>query len=237
MKYSYLLIVLLSFNAYAAKICQDSKSKLMEEDHKHIFYPSALIGIEDENTKDMDEDLNLFDFGGVQTTMRLELVGFERYRGGEKVLRDLEKARVQFERVVASSAFRSKILKHRYNNRYSFKLNNRKSNSQIFQSIIDGADKYNRTIDNEIDMILCPYYTSDNVIGYTYSKRKEVWVNLKYYRDGYNNFSISDMVGNFMHEWIHNAGFGHDFDWNETRSLTVPYAVGYMARSVASKLD
>lgn len=231
MKYLIMLTFLVSLNTVASEWC--SKNKSSEEDHKHFIYelPNDSVVDTDELSK---VDFEAYD---ISTKVKLKLIGFENYRDGHKVIRDIEKARKKFEKVLATPAFKNLVLNHKYRGEYGYKKNNGKSNSEIFETILAGADKYDQTVDNEIDMILCPYYSKKKVLGYTYSSRKEVWLNFKYYRDGYNGFNVDSIAGNLLHEWIHNTGFGHAKKNNKTRKYTVPYAIGYMARDIAGKLD
>lgn len=230
-----LLTVLISLNALSIEICHDSK-KLAETEHKHFFFADDYKKMpKDTNEKRALKDFTLID--GVATKVRLELINFDTIEGGDQVAKDINIARAKFEKVLASTEFKTEVLKHKYRGKLGFKKSNRKSNNEIYEIILAGADKYNRTVDNEIDMILCPYFSDKEVLGYTYRSRKEVWLNFKYYRDGHNDFDTSSMVGNLLHEWIHNTGFGHAKKKNNTRHFTVPYAIGYMARDIAGKLD
>jgi hypothetical protein len=216
-----------------AEVCVDKNSFTVDGD-KHYVYPEAVF---DQVKLITDKKSNKqVQYISNPTSVKLDLVGFEKWKGGIQVAKDIEEARQRFERVLATVDFKNEILSHKYKNEFQYKKNNGKSNSDIYQIILDGADKYDRTVDREISMILCPYYSSKKVLGYTYRSRKEVWVNFKYYRDHYNKFNISSIVGNLLHEWIHNTGFGHASKSNNTRKHTVPYAIGYKARDIASQL-
>ena len=234
MKYLSLITILVSWNTFAGEWCAKNKSSL-EEQHKHFIYSDSINEKNVLNTQELSSEE--FEPYEISTKVRLKLIGFERYRGGEQVIRDIERARNKFEKVLATPAFKNLVLNHKYRGEFTYKRNSGKTNNEIFEMILAGADKYDRTVDNEIDMVLCPYYSSKKVLGYTYPNRKEVWLNFKYYRDKFNNFNVNSITGNLLHEWIHNTGFGHAKKRNKTRDLTVPYAIGYMARDVAGKLD
>lgn len=227
-----LITILFVSTAYPAELCDD-KSLRASNSHKHYIYPLAKESFQNlrsgKELEELEQDKNM--------QVELRLINFEHFKGGSRVKKDIELARTRLERVLNSTNFKTEVYNHRYAKKYQFKKNKSLNNQEVYQTIIDGADKYDRSIDNKIDMILCPYYSSKNVIGYTYSNRKEVWLNFKYYRDRYNDFQISDIVGNILHEWIHNAGFTHSFKRNNTRKYTIPYAVGYISRDIARALD
>lgn len=233
MKFIGFIVLMLSQSSFTAELCQDNKS---EKSNGHIHYIT-----EGQMKNDLIDYKNLVDLTPLQnqeqTRVKLDLVGFETFPGGIEVSKDIEKARLLLQRILNSTEFKDDVIFHKYRNKYGFKKNNDKSNAEIYQNIKEGSDKFDRTVDFEMDLILCPYYSSKNVIGYTYSSRKEVWVNFKYYRDKYNNFDIGYMIGNILHEWIHNVGFKHASKNNSTRKYTVPYGVGYIARDIARAID
>ena len=224
-----LMIVLTIFTLQLeAKLCS---TQHMSEEDRHDIYFDTNEEFEFTTNIDVNDELE-----NVPTSFSVQLVGFENWRGGEEVQLKVEKARGKLEKIISSKLFRTEIYNHTYAKKQQFKRNQGKSNQEIYKIILEGADKYNRTVDYELDMILCPYYSQKNVIGYTYSNRKEIWVNMRYYRDGHAGFDENSIVGNLLHEWLHNAGFGHSFEFNSTRKYTVPYAVGYLASGIAEKL-
>jgi hypothetical protein len=44
------------------------------------------------------------------------------------------------------------------------------------------------------------------------------------------------VAGNLTHEWLHKLGFDHDVASTPARPYSVPYAVGYILRDLASDL-
>ncbi len=230
MKLSLILVLYIFCNyVFAASLCSLNKSEIEGRD---IHY---ILPEKEKKQENIHYEIDLTAVSDMK--VELNLIGFENEEGGNQVLSDLEIARVRLEQILSSRSFKLEVENHKYKNKLQFKKNDNKSNSDIYILIQDGADEFNSEVDNTVDMVLCPYYSSKNVIGKTYSNRKEVWVNLKYYRDRYNDFKISDMVGNILHEWIHNVGFGHASRYNRSRLYTVPYGVGYIARDIAKYLD
>ena len=230
-----LLLSILSISSivHARELCDDKKN---DKSLGHIHYIQPNLNYPASYLPSKKFDLVAHQ-ENIKIDISLNLVGFDEFPGGFEVEQDLSTAKQRLEKILASKIFKDEVNNHRYSKKYQFKKNNGFSNKEIYQKIMDGADKYDPTIDNTIDMILCPYYSSKSVIGYTYSNRKEVWVNFKYYKDRFNNFQVSDMIGNILHEWIHNTGFSHSSRRNKTRKYTVPYGVGDIARDIAGSLD
>ena len=52
----------------------------------------------------------------------------------------------------------------------------------------------------------------------------------------FKRFNEADIVGNVIHEYCHNIGFGHNVKNNPTRQYTVPYAIGYIAAKIAKRI-
>lgn len=147
----------------------------------------------------------------------------------EKILDALD----LISKVFSSEEFKKRILSHRYRGRLRFLENNKKSNKQIYQSILAGAETLSKIEDNTMDMHLVFYTdTSSRVIGYTYPSSPKVWLNTKYF----NKFDSLRVASNLVHEWMHKLGYGHDYEWTEERKYTVPYAVGRIVREVASEI-
>jgi hypothetical protein len=130
--------------------------------------------------------------------------------------------------VVATEEFKNRVLNHTFNGSKTFVDNGGYSNAQIYQMILDGAEKLspykNNTIDAEVEL----YYASTNVIGYTYPSSKRIWVNTKYF----NSYTAAGVAHNLMHEWLHKLGFTHSSSWTASRSSSVPYAIGYMVGEI-----
>lgn len=157
------------------------------------------------------------------------------------------------EKVVNSEEFKEEVLKYTWEQRrrhgpwwrrrystaiiHQFKKSNGKTNFQVYNELMSGADVHNTIADGDIDLYLTLYYSRKSVIGYTYPSTFKTWVNRKFFnrwlksREGH-----CSIIGNIVHEYMHNLGYGHSFRWNSTREHTVPYAVGYIARSVALRI-
>jgi hypothetical protein len=147
----------------------------------------------------------------------------------QKILRAIELIR----EVIATPEFRRRILQHRFLGQASFQYNMGLSNRQIYQKILEGAERLQPYKNNRMDLKL-EFYTDlkSNVIGYTLPGTIKVWVNNKYF----NTNSDAKVAANLVHEWLHKLGFHHDRFKHSHRKYSVPYAVGKIVRDLAITL-
>lgn len=136
--------------------------------------------------------------------------------------------------VFASPEFKHKILKHRFRGKYAFAQNRGLSNAQIYRKILSGVEKlypyYNNAMDVEIEMY--SDYES-KVLGYTRPSTKRIWMNTKYF----NKHTRAEVASHLTHEWLHKLGFDHEKEKCKDRAYSVPYAIGYIVKDIAGKLD
>lgn len=156
------------------------------------------------------------------------LSGFSRTHE-EKVMEAIE----LIKQVVASDEFKKKVLNKTYNGKKAFVDNNGLTNAQIYKKILDGAEKLSPSKNNTMDLHLTTYYVNANVIGYTTPSTKTIFMNRKYLA----KFRPYEVAMNLFHEWLHKLGFGHAVNNNSSRPHSVPYAIGYIVRSLAQKYD
>jgi hypothetical protein len=135
------------------------------------------------------------------------------------------------KKVVASEEFRSKVLNHTYNGSKTYVDNNGKTNAQIYQMILDGAEKLQPSKNNAMDVEVELYYAATTTVGYTYANSKRIWVNTKYF----NTYTPASVAGNLFHEWLHKVGFGHASTYSVSRDYSVPYAIGRMISSMGNQ--
>jgi len=136
------------------------------------------------------------------------------------------------KRVVASEEFRDAILNHKYNGRKTFVDNNGLTNSQIYNKILEAAEKLYPSKNNKMDMEVTTYYSDNNVVGYTYATSKRIWVNRKFF----DTYGTSSVAANLFHEWLHKVGFGHAATYSTSRDYSVPYAIGSLIRRLGPKV-
>ena len=101
----------------------------------------------------------------------------------------------------------------------------------VWELLCTGKDLYNSEDDYDIDVFVTMYNNFwTGTIGYTYLDTFKTWINRKFYQ----NFDEAEILGNVIHEALHNFGFSHT-DMSK-RYDSVPYKVGYFARDLAKKI-
>lgn len=136
------------------------------------------------------------------------------------------------KKVVASKEFMNAVKNHKYNGKITFNENKGKTNTQIYQHILDGNETLQPSKNNTIDVEVELYYANTSTVGYTYSNSKRIWVNTKYF----NSYTPAKVAGNLFHEWLHKLGYTHASSYSPSRDYTVPYAIGYMISNLGAKL-
>lgn len=132
------------------------------------------------------------------------------------------------KKVVATEAFRTQVLNHTYGGSKTYANNNGLTNAQIYQSILDAAEKLIPAKNNKMDLGVKLYYENSSVVGYTNGSITYINVNTKFF----DQYDIHQVAGNLFHEWLHKLGYGHDSAATTARPYSVPYAVGYMVRDI-----
>lgn len=146
----------------------------------------------------------------------------------QKILRALDIIR----QVIMMPEFRDQILKHRFQGKRGFQYDQGLSNHQIYQRILEGAERLQPFKNNRMDLLL-EFYTDydSNVIGYTLPSTMKVWINNKYFETN----SDAQVAANLIHEWLHKLGFHHDRERTVERRSSVPYAVGRIVRELGEE--
>ncbi len=158
----------------------------------------------------------------------LTFVNFE-VEQEEKVYKAVE----IIKKVIASTEFRTKVINHTYNGQRSYMNNNGLTNEQIYQKVLEGAEKLIPGDDFEMDLELELYYSSKNTVGYTYPNTVKIWMNTKYFTP----YTPAQVAGNMFHEWTHKLGFEHSANYTSLRESSVPYALGYMIRDLGKQYE
>ncbi len=142
-------------------------------------------------------------------------------------------AEALIKKVVSTEAFRNAVLNHTYGGIKTFVNNDGLTNLQIYNKILEGAEELNKVKNNRMDMGVEFYYAATNTVGYTYSNITKIYVNTKYF----NTNPPAYVSGNLMHEWLHKLGFTHASSYSTSRDYSVPYAIGDIISSLASKTN
>lgn len=138
------------------------------------------------------------------------------------------KAVALVKKVVATEAFRKAVLNHTYEGAKTFVQNNGLTNEQIYQSVLDAAERLTPAKNNTLDVGVKLYYENSNVVGYTSTNITHINVNTKFF----DTYAINSVASNLFHEWLHKLGYGHDSAATARRPYSVPYAVGYIIRDI-----
>lgn len=138
------------------------------------------------------------------------------------------KAVALVKKVVATEAFRKAVLNHTYQGVKQYVQNNGLTNAQIYQSILDAAEKLTPTKNNTLDVGVKLYYENNSVVGYTSTGITYINVNTKFF----DTYAVNSVASNLFHEWLHKVGYGHDSAATARRPYSVPYAVGYIIRDI-----
>jgi hypothetical protein len=137
------------------------------------------------------------------------------------------------KRVVASHEFKERVLNYTYKGNKQFIDNAGLTNAEVYQKLLEGAEKMGNTAkNNTLDVELELYNQKTSTIGYTYPNTVRIWMNTKYF----NKYTPTKVADNLMHEWMHKLGFTHSVAWSKDRDHTVPYAIGYLIEELAAKL-
>jgi len=156
----------------------------------------------------------------------------------------LEAARLLWEKVWNSDEFKTRVLNFQYTyttgslwwkksyTAVGFRWNNDKTNQQIFDHLMSGAELLSPSPDNEADLSITLYTASSSTVGYTYPGTMMQWINSKFF----NSFTAADVAGNLSHEYCHKLGYDHEYKATALRPYTVPYAIGYLTGELAEKM-
>lgn len=143
----------------------------------------------------------------------------------------IRKAEELIKRVIATDDFRTQVLNHTYNGSTSY-VDTTLTNEQVYQAILDGAERLNKIVDNQMDLDMEMYYEDSTTVGYTSSGSPKIYANTKYY----DKYSAATITGNMTHEWLHKLGFTHATTYSASRDHSVPYYVGTIMRTLAANL-
>jgi hypothetical protein len=132
------------------------------------------------------------------------------------------------KKVVATEAFRTKVLNYKYAGKTQFADNKGRTNAQIYQTILDAAESLKPVKNNTMDLGVKMYYQNSSVVGYTNGSISYINVNTKFF----NTYAANQVAGNLTHEWLHKLGYTHDSASTAKRPYSVPYAVGYIMRDL-----
>ncbi len=137
------------------------------------------------------------------------------------------------KKVIATKEFKERLINFTYKGKKQFVDSAGRTNEEIYQMILDGAERIGDTSkNNTMDVELELYHQATKTIGYTYPNTVRIWMNKKYF----NRYTPLKVADNLMHEWMHKLGFSHETSWSRDRDYSVPYAIGYLIEELAPTL-
>ncbi len=143
----------------------------------------------------------------------------------------IQSAERKIRDVIASEAFRTRVLNHTYKGKKTFVDNMGLTNAQIYNKILAGAERLSPSKDNQMDLKIKVYYQNSNVVGYTTPKSDTINMNTKFL----NKYSATNVTRNMIHEWLHKVGFDHAKTYSTARDYSVPYAIGSIMEKLAAQ--
>jgi len=155
--------------------------------------------------------------------LKIEIHGTVNFTEKEKI--KFAKAMELGHQVINSVEFKEKIINCQFSEARGL------SNQQIWELICTGKDLYNEEDDHDIDVFITMYENFwTGTVGYTYPNTFKTWVNRKFF----SRFDESEILGNVIHEAMHNFGFDHLVKAKKLES--VPYQIGYIARDLGNEI-
>jgi hypothetical protein len=130
--------------------------------------------------------------------------------------------------VLKDPEFKKKVLAHR-----DFE-NTTDSQATVLKKLFEGSETYKAAkIDRTAQLEVRFYYAANSTVGYTYPKVGYIMVNTKFF----NGYTPSSVAANFIHEYLHKLGYGHDSSATARRPYSVPYGIGGIMRSLGKKYE
>lgn len=140
-----------------------------------------------------------------------------------KQLEKYKRAVAMTEKVINTERFKQKFMATKFTNTQG------KSNQELYDLMMSGAETLDPIVDNEADVFITMYYKNNSTVGYTYPSVKDTWVNSKFF----DQYDEADIGCNLIHEWWHKLGMGHS---SASEHTSVPYACGYLVEACIREL-
>lgn len=137
------------------------------------------------------------------------------------------------EQVINSEDFRSRVINAWYKGKAQFEWNKGKTNSQIYQEIMESAEMggskdFVWQLEIKLERSRC------STLGWTYPTTKSFSFNVAC--GNFDRRTDSGLVGTICHEHLHKLNYGHPARNTNWREYTVPYAVGNICAEIYKKM-
>lgn len=144
-----------------------------------------------------------------------------------------EKALKVVASVLKDPEFSKRVMAHKYNGASGF-ASSSDSPKTVLRKLFEGSETYKKSeIDREADLEVRFYYANNRTVGYTYPKVGYIMVNTKFF----NNYTPASVAANFIHEYLHKLGYGHDSSATARRPYSVPYGIGGIMKAIGKKYE
>lgn len=164
----------------------------------------------------------------------LSLTGVKLVNASSAQKTKYDKALVVVGKVLKDPEFKKRILAHKKMDGKSGFENTSDSPAKVYEKLLQGSETYKKAeIDREADLEVRFYYAANSTVGYTYPKVGYIMVNTKFF----NGYTPSSVAANFIHEYLHKLGYGHDSSATSRRPKSVPYGIGSIMRSLGKKYE
>ncbi|HEY1087594.1 MAG TPA: hypothetical protein VGE37_07865 [Archangium sp.] len=161
--------------------------------------------------------------------MRVALGQVTGYSATERA--KLDQATDLLAKVLNSQEFKDGVLAATFQGKPGFASDTR-SPQEIYDVIRRGQENYDPTDDGEVDLNLNLRelgWFKRGVVGYGTEGGDTITTNRRFF----SNFTPAEMAGHLAHEWLHKAGFEHDFKPTARRPDSVPYELGDLIEKLA----
>lgn len=142
------------------------------------------------------------------------------------------------DHAIHSESFRESVINYNWEDDqgrkyHRFHMSHNLRNSVVYNRIVSGKDIFEKTQkpDGILDFELFPFLSRPSHKAYTKPNSKRIFINVSWAKNS-NELGI---LGNLIHEYCHNLGFGHSRNGKLVKyyTHTVPYAISRLAMSVS----
>jgi uncharacterized protein YjaZ len=123
------------------------------------------------------------------------------------------------KKIFNSEEYKQEVYNFTFNGQKKFFENNNKTNIEIYDHLMLGAEILLPVINRQMDITVKMYYSWRSTVGYTYPNSLIIYTNSKFH----NRYNPCQIASNIAHEWTHKMGYGHSQKWTKERDYTVPY--------------
>lgn len=131
----------------------------------------------------------------------------------------IERAALLLKIIFNSEEYKQEVYNFTFKGQKKFFENNNKTNIEIYDQLMLGAEALLPVINRQMDITVKMYYSWRSTVGYTYPNSLIIYTNSKFH----NSYTPCQVASNVTHEWTHKMGFGHSQKWTKERDYTVPY--------------